>query len=141
MSSIAQNESIFVTLPCRCGLVPWQLFGYGRSDRSTKLIRGLISETPAGFWSRRGLSYDDSAPVTPHNAPFPTYKTPRVHHPDRRRGDVVAARDTRAAAGDAGDRVLDSQTPHGSILGQHRLSVGSAFCDGRHIAQAITALA
>ena len=54
--------------------MPWQLFGYGRSDRSTKLIRGLISETPAGFRSRRGLNYDDSAPVTPHNAPFPTYK-------------------------------------------------------------------
>src|SRR5262249_5632662 len=47
-----------------------QLFGYGRSDRSTKLTRGLISETPAGFRSRRGLNYDDSAPVTPHNAPF-----------------------------------------------------------------------
>ena len=43
--------------------------------RSTKLTRGLISETPAGFRSRRGLNYDDSAPVTPHNAPFPTYKT------------------------------------------------------------------
>jgi len=55
--------------------VPWQLFGYGRSDWSTKLIRGLTSEAAAGFRSRRGLSYDDSAPVTPHNAPFPTYKT------------------------------------------------------------------
>ena len=54
--------------------MPWQLCGYGRSDRSTKLTRGLISETPAGFRSRRGLSYDDSAPVTPHNAPFSTYK-------------------------------------------------------------------
>src|SRR5262249_54018061 len=31
---------------------------------------------PAGFQSRRGLSYDDSAPVSPHNAPFPTYKLP-----------------------------------------------------------------
>src|SRR6516162_5711001 len=97
MSSIAQNESIFVTLPCRCGLVPWQLFGYGRSDRSTKLIRGLISETPAGFRSRRGLSCDDSAPVTPHNAPFPTYKTPRLHHARRRRGGGLAARGARAA--------------------------------------------
>jgi len=76
--------AIFVSHPCWCGLVPWQLCGYGRSDRSTKLIRGLISETPAGFWSRRGLSYDDSAPVTPHNAPFPTYKAPRVHHATRR---------------------------------------------------------
>src|SRR6516164_11273923 len=57
--------------------------------RSTKLTRGLISETPAGFRSRRGLNYDDSAPVTPHNAPFPTYKTPRVHHAARRRGGSV----------------------------------------------------
>src|SRR5262249_17957180 len=36
----------------------------------------LTSEAPAGFQSRRGLSYDDSAPVSPHNAPFPTYKAP-----------------------------------------------------------------
>jgi len=43
--------------------VPWQLFGYGRSDWSTKLIRGLTSEAAAGFRSRRGLSYDDSAPT------------------------------------------------------------------------------
>jgi hypothetical protein len=59
--------------------VPWQLFGYGRSDWSTKLIRGLTSEAAAGFRSRRGLSYDDSAPVTPHNAPFPTYKAAGSH--------------------------------------------------------------
>src|SRR5262249_13089346 len=77
-------------------LVPWQLCGYGRSDRSTKLTRGLISETPAGFRSRRGLSYDDSAPVTPHNAPFSTYKAPRVHHAALERGGV-AARGARAA--------------------------------------------
>src|SRR5262249_57104519 len=60
--------------------------------RSTKLTRGLISETPAGFRSRRGLNYDDSAPVTPHNAPFPTYKAPPVHHAARQRGGGVAAR-------------------------------------------------
>src|SRR6185437_2193955 len=53
----------------------------GRSDWSTKLIRGLTSEAAAGFRSRRGLSYDDSAPVTPHNAPFPTYKAARVQQP------------------------------------------------------------
>src|SRR4029077_8690334 len=51
------------------------------SDWSTKLIRGLTSEAAAGFRSRLGLSYDDSAPVTPHNAPFPTYKAARVHMP------------------------------------------------------------
>jgi hypothetical protein len=38
----------------------------------------LTSEAAAGFQSRRGLSHDDSAPVTPHNAPFPTYKA--AHH-------------------------------------------------------------
>ena len=66
--------------------MPRQLYGYGRSDWSTKLIRGLTSEAAAGFRSRRGLSYDDSAPVTPHNAPFPTYKAAGVHHAARRRG-------------------------------------------------------
>jgi len=49
----------------------------------------LTSEAPAGFQSRRGLSYDDSAPVSPHNAPFPTYKATRGHHAARRRGKVV----------------------------------------------------
>jgi hypothetical protein len=92
--------------------VPWQLFGYGRSDRSTKLTRGLISETPAGFRSRRGLSYDDSAPVTPHNAPFPTYKTPRVHHAARWLGGLVplAARAQQAAVAfaEAAAREFDS---------------------------------
>src|SRR5262249_54318387 len=57
-------------------------------DWSTKLIRGLTSEAAAGFQSRRGLNHDDSAPVTPHNAPFPTYKAARVHHSARRRGGV-----------------------------------------------------
>src|SRR5262249_34571467 len=55
--------------------VPWQLCGYGRSDWSTKLIRGLTSEAPAGFRSRRGPSHDSTL-VTPHNAPFSTYKVP-----------------------------------------------------------------
>src|SRR5262249_14516207 len=87
----------------------WQLFGHGRSDWSTKLIRGLTSEAPAGFQSRRGLSYDDSAPVSPHNAPFPTYKAPRVHHHARRRGGIMAARGARAAAGGAAADRLTNQ--------------------------------
>src|SRR5262249_47761777 len=73
--------------------------GYGRSDWSTKLIRGLTSEAAAGFQSRRRLNHDDSAPVTPHNAPFPTYKAARVHHPAERSGARMAARGARAAAG------------------------------------------
>src|SRR5262249_14035963 len=103
--------AIFVSHPFCCGLVPWQLFGYGRSDRSTKLTRGLISETPAGFRSRRGLSYDDSAPVTPHNAPFPTYKTPGVHHAGRRRGGV-AARGASAAVDKDPYRYHEHPTSH-----------------------------
>ena len=73
--------------------MPRQLCGYGRSGWSTKLIRGLTSETPAGFRSRRGPCHDSTL-VAPHNAPFSTYKTPRVHHADRRRGGAwpLAAR-------------------------------------------------
>src|SRR5215813_1921612 len=89
--------------------VPWQLCGYGRSDWSTKLTRGLTSEAAAGFQSRRGLSHDDSAPVTPHNAPFPTYKAARVHIAARRRACRLAAPSARAADGDAGDRSSERQ--------------------------------
>src|SRR5262249_22856506 len=69
-----------------------------------KLIRGLRSEAPAGFRSRRGDGHDRT-PVAPQNAAFPTYKAPRVHHAPRRRGGGVAARGARAAADDAGDRM------------------------------------
>src|SRR2546425_5511580 len=99
-TSIPQNESIFVSLPCSCGLAPSQLFGYGRSDWSAKLIRGLGSEAPAGFRSRRGDGHDRT-PVAPQNAAFPTYKAARVHHAARRRGRVAAG-GARAAGGDAG---------------------------------------
>jgi hypothetical protein len=55
-------------------LVPKQLFGYGRSDRSSKLIHGLRAKTAAGFRSRRGRCREPT-PVTPHYAPFASYKT------------------------------------------------------------------
>src|SRR5262249_30673306 len=90
------------------GLAPSQLFGYGRSDWSAKLIRGLRSEAPAGFRSRRGDGHDRT-PVAPQNAAFPTYKAPRVHYAARRRGRMAAC-GARAAAGDAGDRILNSQS-------------------------------
>src|SRR5258708_23404931 len=60
------------------GLVPRQLYGYGRIDWSTKLIRGLTSEAAAGFRSRRGPNHDSTF-VTPHNAPFATYKAAEVN--------------------------------------------------------------
>jgi len=69
----------------------------------------LVTEAAAGFRSRRGLSYDDPAPVTPHNAPFPTYKAARLHHAARRRGGRLAGRDASAATGEGGDhRILSS---------------------------------
>ena len=77
--------------------MPWQLFGYGRNDWSTKLIRGLTSETRAGFQSRRGLRHD-TAPVAPHYAAFPTYKTPPIHDAARRCGGGVAGGGAGAAA-------------------------------------------
>jgi hypothetical protein len=49
--------------------------------------------------SRRGLSHDDSAPISSQNASFPSYKAPRVHHAARWRGGRVAAHGARAAAG------------------------------------------
>jgi Reverse transcriptase (RNA-dependent DNA polymerase) len=70
-------------------LVPRQLFGYGRSDRSPKLIRGLGSEAAAGFRSRR-RRYREPTPVIPHYAPFPSYKAARVHHAARRRRSHVS---------------------------------------------------
>src|ERR1700750_1490092 len=95
-TSIPQNESIFVSLPCCCGLAPSQLFGYGRSDWSAKLTRGLGSEAPAGFRSRRGNGHD-RIPVASPYASCASYKAPRVHHAPRRRGGV-AGRGARAAA-------------------------------------------
>jgi hypothetical protein len=59
------------------------------SNKRSKLIRGFESETPAGFRSRRGFGHDP-APVTPDNALFASYKTPRVHHAARHGGCVAA---------------------------------------------------
>src|SRR5262245_12610716 len=98
-TSIPPKESlaISVSLPCLSGLAPRQLFGYGRSDWSAKLIRGLESEAPAGFRSRRGDGHDRT-PVAPQNAVFPTYKAPRLHIAARRHSGGVATRDAGAGA-------------------------------------------
>jgi hypothetical protein len=62
---------------------------YGRSDRSTKLTRGLISETPAGFRSRRGLTYPRLSTCHPSQCSFPdiqdagTYRSLRLSIPGR----------------------------------------------------------
>jgi hypothetical protein len=48
---------------------------------SSKLIHGLRSKTAAGFRSRRGRCHEPT-PVTPHYAPFASYKTAgRPRHP------------------------------------------------------------
>src|SRR6516165_10022785 len=67
------------------------------------LAVGNQPEAAAGFQSRRGLSHDDSAPVTPHNAPFQTYKAARVHHAARRRGGGLVHGGARAAGGPSAD--------------------------------------
>src|SRR5215467_12736580 len=59
--------------------MPWQLSGNGRSDWSTKLIRGLKAEAAAGFQSRRERC-SEPTPATPQYAAFSTYKAARVHH-------------------------------------------------------------
>src|SRR5215472_7682109 len=58
--------------------MPWQLSGNGRSDWSTKLIRGLKAEAAAGFQSRRERC-SEPTPATPQYAAFSTYKAARVH--------------------------------------------------------------
>src|SRR5262249_47247000 len=100
----------------------WQLCGYGRSDWSTKLIRGLTSEAAAGFRSRRGPSHDSTL-VTPHNAPFSTYKAPRVHHAARLAAAAMAARGARAAASNAGDRT--AQQPFAPAVDTAAATCGS----------------
>src|SRR3974390_3276040 len=77
--------------------MPWQLFGNGRSDWSTKLTRGLEAEAAAGFQSRRGRCREPT-PVTPQYATFQTYKATRVHYASRERGGDMAARSTGATA-------------------------------------------
>src|SRR5262252_870808 len=70
--------------------MPWQLSGNGRSDWSTKLIRGLKAEAAAGFQSRRERC-SEPTPATPQYAAFSTYKAARVHLTCRRYGGSVAA--------------------------------------------------
>src|SRR5215471_12165134 len=92
--------------------MPWQLSGNGRSDWSTKLIRGLKAEAAAGFQSRRERC-SEPTPATPQYAAFSTYKAARVHHTSLRRINM-AARGARAATGDA-DRWVSSQHVAGAI--------------------------
>src|SRR5215831_1521362 len=70
--------------------MPWQLSGNGRSDWSTKLIRGLKAEAAAGFQSRRERC-SEPTPATPQYAAFSTYKAARVHHACWRRVCSLAA--------------------------------------------------
>jgi hypothetical protein len=77
--------------------MPWQLSGNGRSDWSTKLIRGLKAEAAAGFQSRRERCREPT-PATPQYAAFSTYKAARVHHDCGRCCGRVAIRIERAAS-------------------------------------------
>src|SRR5215471_16137693 len=75
--------------------MPWQLSGNGRSDWSTKLIRGLKAEAAAGFQSRRERC-SEPTPATPQYAAFSTYEAARVAVMDHK--DGKAASGTRPAA-------------------------------------------
>src|SRR5215831_19166867 len=78
-------------------IVPRQLFGYGRSDRSSKLTRGLRSKAAADFRSRQRRSREPT-PATSQYALFASYKAARVHFAHRRRSSRVAGRGAGAAA-------------------------------------------
>src|SRR5215208_4417137 len=77
--------------------------GNGRNGWSTKLIRGLVTEAATGFQPRWGRCREPT-PITPHYAPFPTYKAAGAHRGARRDGGLVA-RSACAATGDGGDRL------------------------------------
>ena len=121
--------------------MPRQLCGYGRSDWSTKLIRGLTSETAAGFRSRRGPCHDSTL-VTPHNAPFSTYKAAPPPPASSSRCSAarrrVAARGAGAAAGDAGDRssLTATRLPSGrASLAAFRQGLKEAgYVEGQNVA-------
>ena len=63
------------------------------------LIRGLVSKTAAGFRSRRGGGHD-RIPVSPHHAPFSSYKNRR--RPRQAEETVPSVRVTRATSRLAG---------------------------------------
>src|SRR5262249_33455564 len=75
--------------------------------------------------------------VSPHNAPFSTYKAARVHHAARRRCGRLAARGARAAARDAGDRVHERALAGGfraSGRGVPSRPEGGRFVEGQNVA-------
>src|SRR5215813_13983061 len=87
--------------------MPWQLSGNGRSDWSTKLIRGLKAEAAAGFQSRRERC-SEPTPATPQYAAFSTYKAARVRQ-FTRQCRSMAGWSGRAAAGDSRNRLSQLQ--------------------------------
>src|SRR3974390_507417 len=97
--------------------MPWQLFGNGRSDWSTKLTRGLEAEAAAGFQSRRGRCREPT-PVTPQYATFQTYKAAGVHHNHGRCGGDLADGRTRAA----GRSATAYRRGHVAVFGRPRVS-------------------
>jgi hypothetical protein len=60
-------------------------------------------------------------------------ETARVHHAARRRGGCVAARGTRAAAGDAGDRVPSPRIVQ-CFCGSLACLKDAGFIEGKNIA-------
>src|SRR6516165_10401087 len=101
--------------------MPWQLSGNGRSDWSTKLIRGLKAEAAAGFQSRRERC-SEPTPATPQYAAFSTYKAARIHHTDWR-DNVV---DGGARSAETCDWLPQQRITRCLPRSRHRVSSGVA---------------
>src|SRR4051812_43325829 len=110
-SAVVVVTAASAPLRCEAGIDvrPWQLCGNGRNDWSTKLIRGLVTEAATGFQSRRGRCREPT-PVTPHYAPFPTYKAAGAPRSDR--GGGMACCSTCAAAGEASDWISQQRAAY-----------------------------
>src|SRR6516225_2618063 len=113
--------------------MPWQLSGNGRSDWSTKLIRGLKAEAAAGFQSRRERCREPT-PVTPQYAAFATYEAAQVHNACWWCSGCMAACGAGAAAEGARDWVSRQQVAGCGGEPSDRISPrleGGRLCRGR----------
>ena len=82
--------------------MPGQLFGYGRSDRNSKLTRGLGSEKDCHRWEANQFRLFLHMGAYWHELRGAAPKPFRVHHASWRHGGRMAACGAGAAAGGPG---------------------------------------